>query len=91
MSTTAWWQRPAPERPPWRTRHGHAYQIGDPFVFDARRRGRWVGTVIELAPNRWLRIRIESASGLFATLEGRTMAGPFWGLEPEPVPSSRRR
>lgn len=84
---TAWWQRPEPERPSWRTRHGHDYQVGDPFVFDAINRGRWAGTVIERAPNGWLRIRIESATGLFAGMEGRVMSGPVWGLEPEPESS----
>ena len=84
---TVWWQRPEPERPPWQTRHGHDYQPGDPFIFDAMGCGRWAGTVIERAPNGWLRIRIESATGLFAEREGRMMAGPVWGLEPEPEPS----
>jgi hypothetical protein len=40
--------------------------------------------VIERAPNDWLRIRVESATGRFAGLKGRVMAGPIWGLEPEP-------
>jgi len=38
----------------------------------------------ERAPNDWLRIRVESATGRFAGLTGRIMAGPIWGLEPEP-------
>ena len=80
----AWWRRPEPERPAWRTRDGHNYQVGDSFVFDARERGRWVGTVIERAPNDWLRIRVEAATGHFAGMEGRIMAGPIWGLETEP-------
>ena len=81
---TAWWQRPEPEKLPWRTRAGHDYQVGDPFGFEAMSLGRWTGTVIERAPNDWLRIRVESATGRFAGLEGRIMAGPIWCLEPEP-------
>jgi hypothetical protein len=81
---TAGWQRPEPERPLWRTRGGHDYQVGDPFGFDAMGRGRWVGTAIERAPNDWLRIRVESATRHFTGMEGRVMAGPVWGLEPEP-------
>ena len=82
---TAWWQRPAPEKPPWRTRGGTAIRSAipsgsTPWV----RGGRWAGTVIERAPNDWLRVRVESATGRFAGLEGRVMAGPIWGLEPEP-------
>ncbi len=50
----------------------------------ARLPGRRLGTVIERAPNDWLRIRVESATGRFAGLKGRIMAGPIWGLEPEP-------
>ena len=53
-------------------------------MFDALGEGRWAGTVIERAPNDWLRIRVESATGRFAGLKGRVMAGPIWGLEPEP-------
>ena len=78
------WQRPEPERPAWRTRGGHDYRVGDPFGFDALGEGRWAGTVIERAPNDWPRIRVESATGRFAGLTGRIMAGPIWGLEPEP-------
>jgi len=81
---TAWWQRPEPEKPAWRTRGGHAYRVGDPFGFDALGEGRWAGTVVERAPNDWLRIRVESATGRFAGLKGRIVAGPIWGLEPEP-------
>ena len=80
----AGWQRPEPKKPPWRTRDGHDYQPGAPFGFDARDRGRWAGTSIERAPNGWLRIRIESATGLFMGMEGRMMTGPVWGLEPKP-------
>jgi len=81
---TAWRQRPEPEKPAWRTRGGFAYRVGDPFGFDALGEGRRAGTVIERAPNDWLRIRVESATGRFAGLTGRIMSGPIWGLEPEP-------
>lgn len=58
---TAWLERPEPERPPWQPRDEHTYQPGDPFAFDARNVGQWTGVVLEVAPNQWLRIRIDTA------------------------------
>ena len=81
---TAWWQRPEPDRPAWRTRAGPPYPAGDPFLFAALEVGRWPVPVREVAPNGGLRLRIETASGLFAGMERRIMAAPLWGLEPEP-------
>lgn len=60
---TAWWERPEPERPPWHPRDEHTCQPGDPFAFDARNVGQWTGVVLEVAPNQWLRIRIDTATG----------------------------
>jgi hypothetical protein len=60
---TAWRQRPEPEKPAWRTRGGHNYRVGDPFGFDALGEWRWAGTVIERAPNSWLRICHRSPRG----------------------------
>ena len=91
MRMTAWWQRPEPDRPAWRTRAGPPYPAGDPFLFAALAVGRWPVPVREVAPNGGRRLRIETASAGFAGTEGRSMAGPLWGLEPEPRTRPGRR
>ena len=52
MLMTAWWQRPEPDRPAWRTRAGPPYPAGDPFLFAALAVGRWPVPVREVAPGR---------------------------------------